>query len=46
MTQKDIRKELKISEAKVSLILTQLESEGRIKKIKKGRGNIVILNKN
>src|SRR3989338_3828075 len=45
-TQKDIRKQLKISEAKVSLVLSQLESEGKIKKIKKGRGNIIILNKN
>ncbi|HLC74165.1 MAG TPA: winged helix-turn-helix transcriptional regulator [Candidatus Nanoarchaeia archaeon] len=44
-TQKDIRKQLKISEAKVSLVLSQLESEGKIKKIKKGRGNIIILNK-
>lgn len=43
-TQKAIRKELKISEAKLSLILSQLENEGKIKKIKKGRGNIIVLN--
>src|SRR3989344_6863003 len=42
-TQKDIRKELKLSEAKISLILTELEYKGKIKKIKKGRGNIIIL---
>ncbi len=42
-TQKDIRKETSLSEAKVSLILAELEHEGKIKKIKKGRGNIIIL---
>ncbi|MEM4710749.1 MAG: winged helix-turn-helix transcriptional regulator [Candidatus Woesearchaeota archaeon] len=42
MTQKDIRKSIPYSEAKISLILTQLENEGKIKKIKKGRGNIII----
>lgn len=43
MTQKDLRKRLAHSEAKVSLVLAELENEGRIKKIKKGRGNILIL---
>ncbi len=42
-TQKDIRKEIPLSEAKISLMLTQLEAEGKIKKIKKGRGNVIIL---
>ncbi|GEM_PF-263479 len=42
-TQKDIRKEIPLSEAKISLMLTELESEGKIKKIKKGRGNVIIL---
>ncbi|MBI2670679.1 hypothetical protein HYX18_01730 [Candidatus Woesearchaeota archaeon] len=42
VSQKDLRKKLMLSEAKVSLILTQLESEENIKKIKKGRGNIII----
>ncbi len=42
-TQKEIRKSLGISEAKVSLMVAQLEHEGKIKKIKKGRGNIIIL---
>ena len=43
-TQKDIRKEFPVSEAKISLILTELESKGKIKKIKKGKTNVVILN--
>ncbi len=43
ITQKDLRKNLKCSEAKVSLMLADLESRGLIKKIKKGRGNIIIL---
>lgn len=41
-TQKDIRKEFPSSEAKISLILAELEHKGKIKKIKKGRGNIII----
>lgn len=41
-TQKDIRKEIPLSEAKVSLILTDLEDKGKIRKIKKGRGNVLI----
>ena len=44
-TQKDIRKQIPLSEAKISLIITELEANGKIKKIKKGRGNIIILNK-
>lgn len=43
-TQKNIRKDISLSEAKVSLIIAELEHENRIKKIKKGRGNIIILN--
>ena len=45
INQKDLRKQLNLSEAKVSLIISQLEAEGKVKKIKKGRGNIVLLNK-
>lgn len=41
-TQKDIRKQIPLSEAKISLMLTDLESQGKIRKIKKGRGNIII----
>ena len=39
-TQKDIRKEIPLSEAKISLMIAELESRGKIEKIKKGRGNI------
>lgn len=42
--QKILRKELlHWSEAKISLIVTELEHKGRIEKIKKGRGNVLIL---
>ena len=44
-TQKEIRKNMPLSEAKVSLIISELEEKGVIRKIKKGRGNIIILNK-
>ena len=43
ITQKDIRKNFPSSEAKISLILTELEEKGIIKKIKRGRGNIIVL---
>jgi len=45
MTQKEIRKELGLSEAKISLMIADLESQGIVKKIKKGRGNIIVLAK-
>lgn len=42
--QKILRKELlHWSEAKISLIVTELEHKGKIEKIKKGRGNVLIL---
>jgi len=41
LTQKELRKKLPWSEAKVSLIVADLEERGLIKKIKKGRGNIL-----
>jgi uncharacterized membrane protein len=42
--QKTLRKEmLDISESKVSLILTELEHKGKIERIKKGRGKVIIL---
>jgi uncharacterized membrane protein len=44
-SQKEIRKNLPMSEAKISLLIAELESLGKIKKIKKGRGNIIILEK-
>ena len=42
-TQKEIRKIIPLSEAKISLMITDLESRNLIKKVKKGRGNIIIL---
>ena len=44
-TQKDIRKQIPLSEAKISLMIAELEHKGVIDKIKKGRGNIIILKK-
>jgi uncharacterized membrane protein len=41
-TQKEIRKDSKYGEAKVSLMLADLEDRGFVKKIKKGRSNIII----
>ncbi len=43
ITQKELRMKMPYSEAKVSLILDDLEQRGLIKKFKKGRGNIVRL---
>ncbi len=45
ITQKELRKEIPFSEAKVSLMVAELEEKGIIKKIKRGRGNIIILEK-
>ncbi|MEM4254402.1 MAG: hypothetical protein QXR48_03400 [Candidatus Woesearchaeota archaeon] len=42
-TQKELRKAIPYSEGKISLMLAELESQGKVKKIKKGRGNIIIL---
>ena len=41
-TQKDIRKQFPYSEAKISLMIDDLEAKGLVKKVKKGRGNIII----
>lgn len=44
ITQKELRKEMMyLSEAKVSLLITELEHKGNVEKIKKGRGNVIIL---
>jgi len=44
ITQKELRKEmLYLSESKFSLIVTELEHKGKIEKVKKGRGNIILL---
>lgn len=45
ITQKELRKEFPYSEAKISLVITELEHKGKIEKIKKGRSNIIILKK-
>ena len=45
LTQKEIRKKIPFSEAKISLMIAELEHKGLIEKIKKGRGNIIILKK-
>lgn len=44
-TQKEIRKKIPLSEAKISLMISELEHKGLVEKIKKGRGNIIILKK-
>lgn len=41
-TQKEIRHHFPHSEAKISLMIDELENKGIIKKVKKGRGNIII----
>ena len=43
LTQLELRDKINLGEAKVSLIVSELESLGLVKKIKKGRGNIIIL---
>lgn len=43
MLQKEVRLTLNWGEAYLSLIVAELEHEGKIKKIKHGRGNILIL---
>jgi len=46
VTQKEIRKNFPVSQASISLILTELENDGKLKKIKRGKGNIIILKDN
>jgi len=41
MTQKELKETLNYSDSKISLILAELEHEGRIKRFKRGRGNII-----
>lgn len=45
ITQKDLRQHYAESEAAISTALARLESEGRIRKVKRGRGNILIYQK-
>jgi uncharacterized membrane protein len=43
ITQRELRKHIPCSEAKLSMMLTELEVKGKIEKIKKGRGNVLVL---
>jgi uncharacterized membrane protein len=43
VTQKMLREQFPFSEAKVSLIVTELEHKGIVEKIKKGKGNVILL---
>jgi uncharacterized membrane protein len=43
INQVDLRQKLPHSEAKVSLMIADLEDRGLVRKIKKGRGNIIVL---
>ncbi len=40
-TQKELGEELRFSDSKLSLILSELEESGHVKKFKRGRGNII-----
>ena len=42
-TQKELRKQFPLSESKISLMLADLEQRGIVRKIKKGRGNVVVM---
>ena len=47
LTQKELRDRMPgVGEAKISLIVSELEQLGRVKKIKHGRGNIIVLKEN
>jgi uncharacterized membrane protein len=43
INQVELRQKLPYSEAKVSLMVADLENRGLVRKIKKGRGNIIVL---
>jgi uncharacterized membrane protein len=42
-TQKELRRHIPCSEAKMSMMLTELEHKGKIERIKKGRANLIVL---
>ncbi len=44
LNQRDLRSQLPYSEAKTSLVVSELQASGLVKKIKLGRGNILIIN--
>ncbi len=43
ITQKELRKRTGYSDAKISLMIADLEKRGKVEKVKKGRGNIIFL---
>ena len=44
LTQKELREKMpEYGEAKISLMVAELEEMGLVKKFKKGRGNIIVL---
>ena len=43
ITQKELRKRLGYSEAKVSLMIADLERRGIVEKVRRGRGNVIFL---
>ena len=43
INQVELRQKLPYSEAKVSLMISDLEDRGLVRKIQKGRGNIIVL---
>jgi uncharacterized membrane protein len=45
INQVELRRKLPYSEAKVSLMISDLEDRGLVRKIKKGRGNIIVIKK-
>ncbi len=44
--QKELRQILFVSEPEISMLLSELEAEGKIRKIKKGRSNLIVFNRN
>lgn len=42
MSQKDIRKKIKLSESKISEVITQLVKDKKLEKVKKGRSNLIV----
>jgi uncharacterized membrane protein len=45
MSQQEIGRHFSYTDAKVSLMITELEDKGKVKKIKSGRANVIILNR-
>ncbi|HLD41533.1 MAG TPA: hypothetical protein VJB06_00720 [archaeon] len=45
VNQKDIKHHMNLSDAKISLMMDDLEGRGIVKRIKKGRANVISLNK-